>query len=393
MRPFVFYWLFGLFFSLHAKQLEIEVSAPSAILMNGRTGAILFEKEAFLPTFPASTTKVATALYVLAHECDLTRNVRVSAEALQMKSPKVKNPPAFWLEFDGTKMGVKKGEICSLEALLHGLMMVSGNDAANVLAEAMSDSVPCFVEELNRYLRSIGCLSTHFCNPHGLHHKDHQTTAYDLARITQKALEFETFRSIVSKISWNSPQTNKQAAVELKQFNKLLKPGPFFYSKAIGVKTGYTSQAQYALVAAAEDDERYLIAVLLGCKQSDYRYVDAKALFEAAFREQKSSYVFLEKEASYERVIEGAKSVLCAGLEEGLELSYFPSEAPEIKAFLHWDCLSLPIDKGEKVGEIRLVDALGQLWKSAPLVAQKDVQPTFLFRLKNYWGQLFDSDK
>src|SRR5690606_37302020 len=108
--------------------------------------------------------------------------------------------PSYWDEWDGTKMGIKIGEQFSMETLLYGLMMLSGNDAANVLAETVSGTIPRFLEELNEYMRSLGCHSTFFNNPHGLHHQEHCTTAYDLALITRRALQHPKFCEIVSTL-------------------------------------------------------------------------------------------------------------------------------------------------------------------------------------------------
>lgn len=378
-----FFFLFHISF-LSAGSLQVEVSARSAILMNAESGAVLFEKQAHLPLSPASTTKIATALYLLERQTDLSQHVTVSRESLRGCSLKGKEEcPAYWLESDGTMMRLKTGEILTLDALLHGLMLVSGNDAANVIAESIGGTVPLFMEQINEYLVSIGCKNTQFSNPHGLTHPEHWTTAYDLALITKKALKFTKFRQVVSTLSFLKPRTNKQAELEIKLTNPLLKPtSRYYYPKAIGVKSGYTQAAQFTLVAAAEQEGRTLIAVLLGCEQKGARYEDAKRLFEAAFTEEKAKRRLIGPEHTFFQQIEGAKKPLKATVSKPLSISFYPSEEPKCKALIHWNTGPLPIKKGKKVGYVEVVDEKGRLIEKEDLLALEELQGSFFYRLK-----------
>ncbi len=228
---FLFVFIFSAI-SLGSRPLDLEVHASSAILMNAETGAILYEKQAHVPSFPASTTKIATALFILdAKKPSLDQMVTVSSEALKLKPVgKEKDSPSYWDEVDGSKMGLVRGEILSYDTLLHGLMLVSGNDAANTMAESLCGSIPIFLEEMNQYLRNLGCKNTQFRNAHGLHHPEHFTTAYDICLIAKKAIQIPKFREIVSKTSYLKPKTNKQKETELRQFNQLLRPGKYYYA-------------------------------------------------------------------------------------------------------------------------------------------------------------------
>jgi D-alanyl-D-alanine carboxypeptidase (penicillin-binding protein 5/6) len=285
-------------------------------------------------------------------------------------------------------MGLAKGDRVDLEGLLHGLLMSSGNDAANVLAEATSGSVPAFMEELNAYVRKIGCVDTSFLNPHGYHHPEHISTAYELSLLTKKALEIPKFREIIGKQVYRTAQ---KPDVELRQRNKLMKPGEHYYPKAIGGKTGFHSMAQNNLVAAATDQDRTLIAVVLGCPKSDDRYRDAKALFEAAFAEEKIESLLVSKEQVYTKNIEGAKRPLTASVATPLAISFYPAETPKVKGFVYWDELSLPVRMGQKVGEIKVVDEQGTELGRQELFSQGSVDPTFFFSLKRCWKRLFGS--
>lgn len=378
--------------ALSAKPLQIEVQAKSAILMNADSGAILFEKNVHSQAFPASTTKIATAIYVLENADDLSRMVTVSGESMKFKPAKGdwSSIPSYWHEWDGTKMGIQRGEVLSMEALLHGLMMVSGNDAANVLAETISGTIPRFMDELNKYISSLGCKATFFNNPHGLHHQEHVTTAYDMALITQRALKHPKFREIVSRLDYLLPKTNKRPESVIHQRNGLLKPGGrFFYSKAIGVKTGFHSNAQNTLVAAASDQGRMLIAILFGCDTRDCRYFDAKKLFETAFAETKMKRIYFDRGAAYQKQIEGAKQPLVAYLASQAAVEFYPAEEPKIKAYIFWEVPAFPIAKEQKVGEMRFLDESGKIVTNVPMLAKEEVKSTVFFALREKWRALF----
>jgi D-alanyl-D-alanine carboxypeptidase (penicillin-binding protein 5/6) len=385
-------WFFCFFtFSLVAKPLDMEVSARSAILMNADTGAVLYEKHAHVPCYPGSTTKIATALYVLDKGVDLKRVATVSAECLKGRPLTDRDHlPPYWLDSDGTVMGLKRGETLTLETLLYGCMLVSGNDAANVIAESVGGTVPTFVGLLNEYLKGLGCKNTQFANPHGLPHPTHLSTAYDLALMTKKALTIPHFRKVVSTLSYPRPKTNKQPAGEIRLFNPLLKPkSRHYYPKAIGVKTGYTTLGQETLVAAAEHEGRTLIAVVLGCsKKTGGRYNDARKLFETAFAQNRDKRRVMGPENIFTKEMRGAKKPLKAALSKPLTIEYFPAEEPKCKAALHWSAQSLPVRKGDKVGEVYILDENEILLQKGDLVALEELKGSFFFVLKEKFQRL-----
>lgn len=386
-----FFILLGWCFFLISKPLEVEVKAASAVLMNADSGAVLYTKHPYAPIYPASTTKIATALFILAEkQPSLEQTMKVSAESLRMR-PLNKNGdyPPYWWYTDGTRMGLREGELLTVDSLLHGLMLVSGNDAANVMAEGLCGTVPAFVEEMNQYLKKIGCSGTRFLNPHGCHHPEHISTAFDLCLITQEALKIPKFREVVSKLSYLKPKTNKQAPVELKQINQLLKPGRFHYPKAIGVKSGFHLDAQNTLVAAAVHEGRMLIAAVMGTANASDRYADAIRLFETAFAETKEIRRLFGPENIFSRQIPGAKAEVTAALERELLISFFPSEEPNARAFVHWETPHLPIKKGQAIGEVRIVDEKGNLLAKEPIFAKTEVKGKFFFVLKDTVTRIF----
>ena len=386
--------LFSSPYLLFAQPLKVDVSAAAAILIDGETGRVLYEKNAHTPLFPASTTKVATALYALSKKPnDLDVLVTASQEAIGCVAPQMrrtKHPP-HRLEYGGTHMGIKLGEQIPFRDLLYGLMLVSANDGANVIAEYVSGSVPAFMEELNAFLKENGIRETSFYNPHGLQTNEHKTTAHDMAKMAQLGMKLPTFREIVKTSRHTKAATNKQPETVFPQGNALInRLSPHYYPKAIGVKTGYTESAGKNLVSAAKDENRYLIAAVMGCADHHQRFKDAISLFEAAFNEKKvSRTIFAKGFELFTAKVKGANQPLQATLPADFTFDYFPSEEPNIKAVLHWHNLNLPIVKGQPVGEIRLIDLdLGKVLKTAAVCATEDLTETLLHQVLGVMHQI-----
>ncbi len=381
--------LFPLFlFSLCSLfSFEKKVSAESAIVINADTGAILFQKKAYDPIFPASLTKLITATYVLdKKEVDFFSFSAASKEALAIMSDEQREKdfyayPPHILEYGGINMGILRGEELPLWALLYGTFISSFNDTSNVLAEVVSGSIPQFMEELNAYAFSLGCKATHLKNPHGLHHPEHVSTVYDLAIIAQAATKNPHVLEMAKMGSFTLPATNRRKAQTFSQTNRLVKPGTkYYYPYAIGLKTGYTSRAQKNLIAAATKKGRTLIAVLVGCPTREIRYEEAIALFETAFSEEKREKKLFSLGSTFTRQIEGASTVLEAFLKEEVKISYYPSEKPNLKIYLSWENLKLPIQQGTKVATLSVEDR-GKKLCEEPLFSKKKVGYTF-------WGYL-----
>ncbi len=194
----------GLTLSIYAEPLKIAVSAEAAILMNADTGVILFQKNPHVLHYPASTTKVATVLWAL-KKAGNNLDVMVTAKkdvlgtiTEEERSRSNYTLPAYLMVPNTSHMGLKAGETLSLRNLLYGVMVVSAGDASNVIAQHLSGSVPKFVDEVNAYVKELGCKNTLFTNPHGLYDPKHQTTVYDMALMTKEALKNPIFREIVA---------------------------------------------------------------------------------------------------------------------------------------------------------------------------------------------------
>lgn len=367
--------------SLSAAPLSIQISAEAAILMNADTGAVLFEKNAYELRHPASTTKIATALYALkkaGHKLD--EIVTAQAEAVgavteeQVRRSNYTLPPHL-IKVGSSHMGIKRGEQLTLRDLMYGMMLPSANDAANVIAQHIGGTIPNFMKELNVYLEQIGCTNTHFCSPHGLHHPDHVTTAYDMAVLTREALKSPIFCEIISTVRYKRPKTNKQESTVIVQTNRLLRNGPFYYSKAIGVKTGYGVPALHTFVAAARHEGRNLIAVVLQSKERDDIFRDSINMFEAAFNQPKVERELIKSGLQkYVLQLAGSHEPIKTYVEKGYTVSYYPAEEPKFKAWLTWDTVTLPLKKGQKVGLIEILNEKQDKIASVPLLTFQDVK-------------------
>ncbi|MDN3507146.1 MAG: D-alanyl-D-alanine carboxypeptidase [Simkaniaceae bacterium] len=359
-------FLFGLFLFvssvLSAQPLNVQVKSKSAILYNPANQTILFEKRAKEAHYPASIMKIATALYVLDQEgVDLKQRLRASKEALKVVNAEEKQAdflsfPPYVIEHDGVTIGIEEGKEYSVEALLHGALLASGNDASNVLAEGLGGTIEGFMEQMNRYVQSKGVTQTRFQNPHGLHHPAQMTTAYDMARIAGLAFDNPKFCEIIL-----SPIYELEDGTNWENTNRFLKEGREKYPYFIGGKTGYVASAGYNLVVAMEKEGRRLIAVLLGGEKSADRFEDAIHLFEAAFREEEQKrYLFAKGQKGF--VKDGVKK---AKLKSDVQVSYFPSEETELSARLIWE------EKGAEVGKLVVVNAAGVEIASSALIAEK----------------------
>ncbi len=371
---------------LIGKELPISVKAKYAILMNAKTGKVLYSKNAYDKVYPASTTKLATLLYI-AHafpHIDLNTQVTVRKEDIYKISEKVKldnqyDVPAFWLENDGRSYGLKAGEVISLKALLYSMMLHSGNDSANVLARFFYDSIDQFMYHLNEYLREIGCKSTQFLNPHGLFHPGHFSTSYDLAKIAQQGLKYELVRTIVNSKEFACPATNKSAARVVIQSNKLLHDGSFNYPLARGMKTGYTRLAGHCFIACAENPDRQLIAVVNKLSEHNQIFRDVITMFDTAFEEKKVSRMLYNAHESEQTIpLKGSKGGLKVALKEDININYYPSEEPTVASQFIWHPLEYPIQQGQIVGEVQIKDETGKIIKSSSFVSLESKKKPFM---------------
>ena len=261
---------------------EISTYAPVCLLMDSQTGKIIYDKNIYKRMYPASTTKIMTAILTL-ENCNLTDTATASYDAV------------YSVPYDYSNANIQVGEQLTINQLLNVLLIASANEAANVLAEHVAGSVSSFAAMMNAKADEIGCKDTHFVNANGMHNENHYSTAYDLALIAKYAMQNETFRKIVSTSTYTLPATNKFATNDrvFKNTNELIlkddsdRVDNYYYQYATGIKTGYTSLAKNCLVASGKKDDKEYIAVILGAETTDnglaVRYLDSKTLFDYAF--------------------------------------------------------------------------------------------------------------
>ena len=237
------------------------VSAAGAILIRADTGAILFEKEAEKRLYPASTTKIMTALVVLE-----------TLDRLSLGPDSRIIVPAEAAGLEGSSVYLKAGEEISMEELLYGMMLQSGNDAATAAAICAGGSLQNFVVQMNQKAEALGCTGTHFTNACGLFDENHYTTAKDMARIAAAAMQREDFRRIASAPRWQSSENERNFYNKNKTVHQ--------YAGGDGVKIGFTKASGRTLVASATRNEVPLIAVVL---RDGNWFADAYAMLDYGF--------------------------------------------------------------------------------------------------------------
>ena len=314
-----------LFFNSALVSAAPAVSAQSALLMDAATGRVLFEHNGDRRSLIASTTKIMTGLLV-AEDCALDAEVAVPKEALLT---------------EGSSMYLKQGEILTVEALLYGLMLHSGNDAAIALAMYHSGSVEAFVQKMNQKAEELSLQDTHFENPHGLDAEGHYSTAYDLAKLTAFALENPVFYEVVST------RTITAAGRTLTNHNRLLRQ----YDGCIGVKTGYTRAAGRILVSAAERQGRRLICVTI---HAPHDWKDHTALLDYGFGH------YREYSVADPGQIMGRVPVLCgsepaqAVVRDGIQLPVSGEE--QIEVIIHLPpVVFAPVFAGDIAGTVEVL--------------------------------------
>ena len=237
---------------------NLTLYSDAAILIDSATGKVLAEKNSNEKMYPASTTKILTAIIAL-ENCKLEDKITASYDA-------VMSIPVGY-----SNAAIQPDETLSLEELLNLFLIHSANEVGMILAEHISGSVENFANLMNQKATEIGCKNTHFTNPSGIHNEEHYSTAYDMALIAQYCMKNETFRSIVSKPSCEVAATDKYEDRYFVNTNDLIRPSSqYYYEYAIGIKTGFTSQAKNCLIAASKKDNMVLLAMLYNNEDKIY---------------------------------------------------------------------------------------------------------------------------
>ncbi len=267
-----------------------QLLATSAILIEANSGEVVFQKNADQIMFPASTTKILTTMLGLSIG---------KANGMLDDTVTISENAAYLNDDDATTIPLSAGETIRFEDLLYATMIRSGNEGANAIAEEISGSVQDFVDLMNQTAQLLGCTSTHFTNPHGLHDDQHYTTARDMAIIAKAAMEDAIFRQIAASTAYNLPASNMTREKTLKvRENRLMVQGEnneYYYGYTNGIKTGYTTKAGYCYVGSATKNGVTLISVVLYTSDRG-RWSDTKKLMEYGF----SQYVSITPQELYD---------------------------------------------------------------------------------------------
>ena len=256
--------LLPLFASFSADAYEdFDLDAKAGLLIEADTGEILYEKNAHQENYPASLTKIMTALLVFE---------AIDEGKLSLSDSVTATESAFeGLASDGSTADIVPGETMTVEQLLNCMLIVSANETCNILGEYISGSVEAFVARMNERASELGCEHTHFANATGLHNSQHYTTAWDLYLITREAMKHEKFMEICNSKSYTVPATNMtEKPRELHSTNFLIsnwRARGYVYRDAQGIKTGSTPEAGYCLISSAVRGSRHMISVVLGAER------------------------------------------------------------------------------------------------------------------------------
>lgn len=323
--------------------------AKAALLYDLKGSRIIYESNKSERLYPASLTKIMTALIVL-EKGNLKDTVTVSENSLSD------------ITYLHSKLGLKAGEEISVESLMTALLVASANDAANVLAEYISGDIRTFVDLMNQRASEIGMSNTHFVNPHGFHDPDHFSSAYDILLVTKEALKYEKFKEIVKIKTVTIPPSNLSEERFISSTNHLISRyrNTFHqYKYATGIKTGSTDEAGYCLVSSAEKNGTVLISVLLGCENPDqnenaYSFVDSKNMFEYIFNNFKTVTLATTEDIVSDSKVYEAKDSTRVALSPSKNVSLlipkdYDKEKLETKITLP-DEIKAPIERGVTIG-------------------------------------------
>ena len=283
-RFFALFLVLGLLVSLLSVPAsafeEIDVDARAALLVEKETGEILYEKNAHEKNYPASITKLTVALLVFE---------AIDAGQLSLDQPITAHESAFeGLSIYGSTAGIKVGEVLTVEQLLQCMLIVSANEACNILAEAVcgEGNISQFVQRMNERAAALGCENTHYVNTSGLHDPDHYTTAWDIYLITRALMPYEKFMEICNSKSAEIAETDHNQRHVLHSTNRLIsnwRELGYLYRDAQGIKTGSTEEAGHCLVSSAVRGDRQLVSVVLGAEK--ITLADGKSTLTKSFSE------------------------------------------------------------------------------------------------------------
>ena len=359
---FIFFIIFSnTYINISSAAEAPSIDTGSIYLMDSRTTKPLYTKDENTRMYPASTTKIMTAILTL-ENCDLDEVVTANYSAIS-------NIPEGYTTAD-----IQIGEQLTIEQLLELLLVHSANDAANVLAEYVGGSINSFVSMMNTKLNDLGLTDSHFTNAYGLQDDNHYTTAHDLAFLMKYCLQNETFRKISGQASCAIPATNMWGPRKYDSTNQLLIAGnEYYYQYVFSGKTGFTSQAKHCLVTAAYNNDLELICVVLG---NDDRFNVTRSLYEYAFSNYELKNVINENDVVTNITVRGASNNtknLDLLISESIPALVETNNNTELTPIIDLnDNISAPISQGDVLGKVTY--SINGVNYTTNLIASHDVE-------------------
>ena len=375
-----------------------DIHAKAAILVDGETGTVLYDKNMHEELPMASITKVMSALLVLeaVDRGQLRMDQNVTATESSMKG----------MVEDGSTADIKVGETLTVEQLLYCMLVISANETCNILGEAVSGSVDAFVEKMNQRAQELGCQNTHFANTTGLTQSGHYSSAYDLYLITREAMKHEDFMTMVNTKSYEIPPTNKTEEERvLHSTNALIsnwRLAGYLYSGAQGIKTGSTDAAGQCLVSSAVRGSRTLISVVLGAEKVEKEngsgyivesFTETARLFDWGFDNFAPQQVLDENELIQEVPVALSKQVSTVAVHPAESADAMLPKDLDVSALTRTVTLDnetalAPIAAGDRLGEIT-VSYGDTTYVTVPLLAVADVSASRFLSLRHAIGEFF----
>lgn len=355
---------------LENKDIFEEITAPNLLLGEINSKRILYEKNASEKIYPASVTKLMTAILVV-ENCELDEIVTVSENAV------------FSVPSGYVNANLQVGEELTVEDLLYVMLIPSANDAANVLAEHVGGSIESFSTMMNTRAKELGCIGSNFTNPSGLQEREHYTTTRDLYLIAREAITKPIIKKIMQTTQYTLPETNKYTNVKLKRVftttNYMIRENlkKYYCDYCIGGKTGYTSEAKNCVIEYAQKDGIELIAIVMGENSSvkGKKFLDAKKMFEYVFENYENTQITTKNE-KYEtiQINNGTKDTknLDVLYKENINILKEKKNSKEIETSVEYTNISAPISKGTVIGKI--IYNYDGITYTTDLIANNDVK-------------------
>lgn len=389
--------LTGLFCVPQASAVDLpQVNAKAALLMDYESGRMLYGLNERDTEYPASITKVMTALLTLeaVDQGVLTLDQQVAAPSLVND-----------MDPTGSSADIKEGEVLTVEQLLYCMLVISANETCNILGEAVAGSVDAFVEQMNQRAQQLGCVNTHFADATGLSDLNHYSSAWDIYLITREAMKHDVFMTIVNTKAYTVPVTNMtDTERELHSTNALIsnwRMTGYLYSGAQGIKTGFTTAAGLCLVSSAVRGSRTLVSVVLGCEEvktetggtRSESFSETARLFDWGFDNFSARTVLESNELICEVPVALSNEVSTvavhpasnaeAVLPNDLELDQLQRTVT-----LDNDSVNAPVAAGDQLGTIT-ISYDGVDYVTVPLLAVADVSASSFLLAKYNIGQFF----